>query len=126
MTAMAIPAAKSSVEKVVEKVAEKRRALGRGLESLLPGGPRVVPAVDPGAGGAPADCGASGGRWAVCADPGRTAVAGFEDRGEDYDSCDGEAGLGAAGGGDDDRREPATAGSGLSGAGGGFCPSQHG
>jgi ParB family transcriptional regulator, chromosome partitioning protein len=47
MTAMAIPAAKSSVEKVVEKVAEKRRALGRGLESLLPGGPRVVPANDP-------------------------------------------------------------------------------
>jgi len=44
---MAIPAAKSSVEKVVEKVAEKRRALGRGLESLLPGGPRVVPANDP-------------------------------------------------------------------------------
>src|SRR2546425_12282832 len=47
MTAMAIPAAKSSVEKVVEKVAEKRRALGRGLESLLPGGPRGVPANDP-------------------------------------------------------------------------------
>jgi ParB family chromosome partitioning protein len=47
MTAMAIPAAKSSVEKVVEKVAEKRRALGRGLESLLPGGPRVVPSNDP-------------------------------------------------------------------------------
>jgi len=48
-TAMAIPAAKSSVEKVVEKVAEKRRALGRGLESLLPGGPRVVPSNDPAA-----------------------------------------------------------------------------
>ena len=44
---MAIPAAKSSVEKVVEKVAEKRRALGRGLEALLPGGPRVVPTNDP-------------------------------------------------------------------------------
>ena len=44
---MAIPGAKTSVEKVVEKVAEKRRALGRGLESLLPGGPRVVPANDP-------------------------------------------------------------------------------
>jgi ParB family chromosome partitioning protein len=28
-------------------VVEKRRALGRGLESLLPGGPRVVPANDP-------------------------------------------------------------------------------
>jgi ParB family chromosome partitioning protein len=47
MMAMAIPAAKTSVEKVVEKVAEKRRALGRGLESLLPGGPRVVPANGP-------------------------------------------------------------------------------
>jgi ParB family transcriptional regulator, chromosome partitioning protein len=47
MMTMAIPAAKSSVEKVVEKVAEKRRALGRGLESLLPGGPRVVPSNDP-------------------------------------------------------------------------------
>jgi ParB family chromosome partitioning protein len=39
--------AKSGVEKVAEKVAEKRRALGRGLESLLPG-PRVVkPASEP-------------------------------------------------------------------------------
>jgi ParB family transcriptional regulator, chromosome partitioning protein len=38
---MAIPA-----EKVFEKVLEKRRALGRGLESLLPG-PRVVPSNDP-------------------------------------------------------------------------------
>ena len=37
---------KAGPEKVSEKVAEKRRALGRGLESLLPG-PRVVkPAVD--------------------------------------------------------------------------------
>jgi ParB family chromosome partitioning protein len=44
---MAIPAAKSIGEKVAEKVVEKRRALGRGLESLLPGGPRVVPANDP-------------------------------------------------------------------------------
>jgi ParB family chromosome partitioning protein len=33
---------KSAVERVSEKLAEKRRALGRGLESLLPG-PRVVP-----------------------------------------------------------------------------------
>lgn len=33
-------------EKTGEKVVEKRRALGRGLESLLPG-PRVVPANDP-------------------------------------------------------------------------------
>jgi ParB family transcriptional regulator, chromosome partitioning protein len=33
---------KSGAEKVHEKLAEKRRALGRGLESLLPG-PRVVP-----------------------------------------------------------------------------------
>jgi ParB family chromosome partitioning protein len=44
---MAIPAAKSIGEKVAEKVVEKRRALGRGLESLLPGGPRVVPTNDP-------------------------------------------------------------------------------
>jgi ParB family transcriptional regulator, chromosome partitioning protein len=34
---------KTATEKAHEKVAEKRRALGRGLESLLPG-PRVVPA----------------------------------------------------------------------------------
>jgi ParB family chromosome partitioning protein len=44
---MAIPAAKSIGEKVAEKVVEKRRALGRGLESLLPRGPRVVPENDP-------------------------------------------------------------------------------
>jgi ParB family transcriptional regulator, chromosome partitioning protein len=37
-------AEKAGVEKMSEKLAEKRRALGRGLESLLPG-PRVV--VDP-------------------------------------------------------------------------------
>jgi ParB family chromosome partitioning protein len=36
------PAGKPEAEKVSEKLAEKRRALGRGLESLLPG-PRVVP-----------------------------------------------------------------------------------
>ena len=42
---MAIPAEKVGVEKVAEKLAEKRRALGRGLESLLPG-PRAVPAND--------------------------------------------------------------------------------
>ncbi len=43
---MTIPAEKISVERVVEKAAEKpiekRRALGRGLESLLGSGPRVV------------------------------------------------------------------------------------
>jgi len=44
---MAIAAEKTGVEKVAEKLAEKRRALGRGLESLLPGGPRVVPSNDP-------------------------------------------------------------------------------
>lgn len=38
---MAIPAEKVGVEKVAEKAVEKRRALGRGLESLLPG-PKVV------------------------------------------------------------------------------------
>ena len=43
---MAIPAEKIGVEKVAQKAVEKRRALGRGLESLLPG-PRVVPANDP-------------------------------------------------------------------------------
>jgi len=37
---------KTGVEKVAEKLAEKRRALGRGLESLLPG-PRVVVESDP-------------------------------------------------------------------------------
>ena len=36
-------AEKTRPEKVSEKLTEKRRALGRGLESLLPG-PRVVPA----------------------------------------------------------------------------------
>src|SRR6266849_4784344 len=36
--------AKTGTEKVHEKLAEKRRALGRGLGSLLPG-PRVVPAA---------------------------------------------------------------------------------
>src|SRR5882762_4858501 len=40
-------AEKSGVEKVTEKLAEKRRALGRGLESLLPGGPRAVRSNDP-------------------------------------------------------------------------------
>ena len=41
--AAADAAAKTGAEKAHEKLAEKRRALGRGLESLLPG-PRVVPA----------------------------------------------------------------------------------
>ena len=36
-------ASKTGPEKISDKLAEKRRALGRGLESLLPG-PRVVPA----------------------------------------------------------------------------------
>jgi ParB family transcriptional regulator, chromosome partitioning protein len=39
-------AEKSGAAKVTEKLAEKRRALGRGLESLLPG-PRVVVDSDP-------------------------------------------------------------------------------
>lgn len=38
--------AKTGMEKVTEKLAEKRRALGRGLESLLPG-PRVVRGGEP-------------------------------------------------------------------------------
>src|SRR5208282_5298870 len=38
------PTAKTGREKASEKLVEKRRALGRGLESLLPG-PRVVPAA---------------------------------------------------------------------------------
>jgi len=42
--AAADTAAKTGTEKAHEKLAEKRRALGRGLESLLPG-PRVVPAA---------------------------------------------------------------------------------
>jgi ParB family transcriptional regulator, chromosome partitioning protein len=37
-------AAKTGAEKVHDKLAEKRRALGRGLESLLPG-PRVLPSA---------------------------------------------------------------------------------
>src|SRR5712664_3842157 len=37
-----VAAEKSGPAKLSEKLAEKRRALGRGLESLLPG-PRVVP-----------------------------------------------------------------------------------
>jgi ParB family chromosome partitioning protein len=41
--AAADTAAKTETEKAHEKLTEKRRALGRGLESLLPG-PRVVPA----------------------------------------------------------------------------------
>src|SRR5271170_8012133 len=40
----AVDAAKTAAEKAHEKLADKRRALGRGLESLLPG-PRVVPAT---------------------------------------------------------------------------------
>ena len=46
---MAIPAEKTATEKA-EKTIEKRRALGRGLESLLPG-PRAVPmaGTEPGA-----------------------------------------------------------------------------
>src|ERR1700674_639835 len=38
-----VAAEKTGPAKLSEKLAEKRRALGRGLESLLPG-PRVVPA----------------------------------------------------------------------------------
>jgi ParB family chromosome partitioning protein len=38
-----------SAEKHAEKPVEKRRALGRGLDSLLPGGPRMVAANVPGA-----------------------------------------------------------------------------
>ncbi len=40
---VAVDKAKTVPEKLSEKILEKRRALGRGLESLLPG-PRVVPA----------------------------------------------------------------------------------
>ena len=49
-TSHAVDAAKTGTEKVHEKLAEKRRALGRGLESLLPG-PRAVvaPTVPQGA-----------------------------------------------------------------------------
>jgi ParB family chromosome partitioning protein len=43
MTTSNAAAEKTGTEKVSEKLAEKRRALGRGLESLLPG-PRVVTA----------------------------------------------------------------------------------
>jgi ParB family chromosome partitioning protein len=49
-TSHAVDTAKAGTEKVHEKLAEKRRALGRGLESLLPG-PRAVatPTVPQGA-----------------------------------------------------------------------------
>ena len=40
--------AATSTEKVADKVVEKRRALGRGLDSLLPSGPRVVESGAPG------------------------------------------------------------------------------
>lgn len=47
------------VEKAVEKVVDKRRALGRGLDTLLPGGPRpagLTPGAIPGGGpGTPAE-----------------------------------------------------------------------
>ena len=43
----------TSAEKIVpaedKPVADKRRALGRGLDSLLPGGPRIVPGTGPAA-----------------------------------------------------------------------------
>jgi ParB family chromosome partitioning protein len=42
----------ASTEKITDKVVEKRRALGRGLDSLLPSGPRVVDTAN--SGGAPA------------------------------------------------------------------------
>ena len=42
--AAAVTSEKTAADKAHEKLAEKRRALGRGLESLLPG-PRVVPAT---------------------------------------------------------------------------------
>jgi ParB family chromosome partitioning protein len=44
--------AKTTVERMSEKLAEKRRALGRGLESLLPG-PRAVPGSEWGRAGTP-------------------------------------------------------------------------
>jgi ParB family transcriptional regulator, chromosome partitioning protein len=47
--------APAAVAKVIEKPApDKRRALGRGLDSLLPTGPRVVPNLTPNSGGAAA------------------------------------------------------------------------
>ena len=50
------PPAENAAETTADKHAEKRRALGRGLESLLPSGPRVVAGATTGtlAGGAPA------------------------------------------------------------------------
>jgi ParB family transcriptional regulator, chromosome partitioning protein len=62
---MAIPAEKVSVEKVAEKTVEKRRALGRGLESLLPSGPRVVPAATGGERGLGAPSTSSGQALAI-------------------------------------------------------------
>src|SRR5581483_6293373 len=39
----AAPASPNLAEKTTDKIPDKRRALGRGLDSLLPSGPRVVP-----------------------------------------------------------------------------------
>ncbi len=45
MTTSNVAAEKAAAEKVHEKLVEKRRALGRGLESLLPGPRAVVPTL---------------------------------------------------------------------------------
>src|SRR5437899_536302 len=112
MTAMAIPAAKSIGEKVAEKVVEKRRALGRGLESLLPGGPRVVAANDPTL--------AQSARKAGAPSEDLAAAVLREVRGQHAPSASSGQALAPAG------RRPALRGGGGLQAVGGFCPSQHG
>jgi ParB family transcriptional regulator, chromosome partitioning protein len=74
---MTVPAEKVNLEKTAEKPVEKRRALGRGLESLLPGGPRMVPAAPaPGAGSVPApEDGLAGDAGGTSALPGEGAAS---------------------------------------------------
>jgi ParB family transcriptional regulator, chromosome partitioning protein len=52
--------AEKAVAEVEKAVPEKRKALGRGLESLLPGGPRVVSSATAGSSAAPLAGGAPG------------------------------------------------------------------
>jgi len=54
MTTTAERVTDTSTEKTADKVMDKRRALGRGLDSLLPSGPRVVAGTAMAAGAVPA------------------------------------------------------------------------
>ena len=71
MTTMAEKATVAETDKTsLEKhVPEKRKALGRGLESLLPGGPRVVGSATIGSAAGPAAGGAPASHQGVVSDP---------------------------------------------------------